>query len=98
MGSLPPPPGRETAMPDSHGRTDSSASFDASNAPPPGPEREISDEEQQGVPPDDMDATTPLGVGVSASGKGEDNADADSGGSDRDAHREGGNTSGDFDE
>ena len=85
-------------MPDSHGRTDSSASFDATNAPPPGPEREISDEEREGVPPDDMGATTPLGVGVSTSRSGEDNADADSGGTDRTANREGGNRSEDLDD
>jgi hypothetical protein len=85
-------------MPDSHGRTDSSASFDASNAPPPGPEPEVSDEEREGVPPDDMDATTPLGVGVSTSSGGEDKADRGSGGADRDAHREGGNRSDDFDD
>lgn len=85
-------------MPDSHGRTDSSASFDASNAPPPGPEPEVSDEEREGVPPDDMDATTPLGVGVNESRSGEGNAANDSGGADRTANREGGNRSEDLDD
>ena len=85
-------------MSDIHGRTDSSASFDATNAPPPGPGREIADEEREGVPPDDLDATTPLGVGVSTSRSGEDNANADSGGTDRTANREGGHTSEDMDD
>lgn len=38
-----------------------------------------------------MNATTPLGVGESVNRRGEDVGTKGSGGSDRDAHREGGN-------
>jgi hypothetical protein len=38
----------------------------------PGPGREISDEEREGVPPTDMDATSALGVGESINRHGED--------------------------
>ena len=38
----------------------------------PGPGREISDEEREGVGPTDMDATSALGVGESISRRGED--------------------------
>jgi hypothetical protein len=39
---------------------------------PLGPGREISEEEREGVPPTDMDATSPLGVGESINRRGED--------------------------
>jgi hypothetical protein len=39
---------------------------------PPGPGREISDEEHEGVSSTDMDATSALGVGESMSRRGED--------------------------
>ena len=39
---------------------------------PPGPGREISDEEREGVSSTDMDATSALGVGESMSRRGED--------------------------
>jgi hypothetical protein len=39
---------------------------------PPGPGREISDEEREGVSSTDMDATSALGVGVSMSRRAED--------------------------
>jgi hypothetical protein len=71
----------------------SSKSFDASNAPDPDPTPPaVSKEEREGVPPDDMDARTPLGVGESTQGRGEDVDTSESGGSDRDAHRKGGTT------
>lgn len=72
-------------------RESSHKSFDASNAPAPGPGRVESDEERDGVSPDDMNATSALGVGESTNRRGEDMQTKGSGGSDRDAHREGGN-------
>jgi hypothetical protein len=67
-------------------------SFDASNAPDPDQTpRPESEEERKGVPPDDADATTPLGVGESIGSRGENHATSGSGGSDRNANREGGN-------
>jgi hypothetical protein len=38
----------------------------------PGPGRQISDEEREGVPPTDTEATSPLGVGESINRHGED--------------------------
>jgi hypothetical protein len=55
-----------------------------------------SKEEKEGVPPDDMNATSALGVGESVNQRGEDLAKKGSGGSDRNAHREGGNDPEDF--
>lgn len=46
--------------------------FDASNAGPAGPGREVSDEEREGVPPTDTTGRTPLGVGESDSKSAED--------------------------
>ncbi|MBA2415504.1 MAG: hypothetical protein H0V64_06390 [Geodermatophilaceae bacterium] len=47
--------------------------FDAENAaPPPGPGREVSDEEREGVSATDTTAATPLGVGGSINRRGED--------------------------
>jgi hypothetical protein len=76
--------------PDAH-RESSHKSFDASNAPEPGPGRVESKEEKEGVPPDDMNATSALGVGESTNRRGEDFVTKGSGGSDRETHREGGN-------
>jgi len=53
-------------------RAGTSKAFDASNAPAPGPGREISDEEREGVEGTDMTAASPLGVGESISRRGED--------------------------
>ncbi len=39
---------------------------------PPGPGREISEEEREGVPATDTEARSPLGVGVSMTRRGED--------------------------
>ena len=72
-------------------RESSHKSFDASNAPEPGPGRPESKEEREGVSPDDMDATSALGVGESSNPRGEDMHTKGSGTSDREAHREGGN-------
>jgi hypothetical protein len=41
-------------------------------APAQGPGRETSEEEQQGVPPTDTGATSPLGVGESTTGRAEE--------------------------
>jgi hypothetical protein len=48
--------------------------FDASNAPEPGPEPPISEEERSGMSATDTDPEPPLGVGVSRGGRGEDQA------------------------
>jgi hypothetical protein len=40
-------------------------------------DNDVSKEEREGVPPDDMDATTPLGVGESVNKRGEDVTDKD---------------------
>ena len=66
-------------------------SFDASNAPDPDrTPPEVSNEEREGVPPDVMQARTPLGVGENVNRRGEDFVSKHSGGHDRDANREGG--------
>ena len=46
--------------------------FDASNAPPPGPGREPSPEEDEGVRDTDTAPRGPLGVGESINARGED--------------------------
>jgi hypothetical protein len=46
--------------------------FDASNAPPPGPGREPSPEEDEGVRDTDTAPQGPLGVGESINARGED--------------------------
>jgi hypothetical protein len=73
-------------------RESSHKSFDASNAPDdPGPEPVISEEERDGVSPDDMNATSALGVGESINRRGEDMETKGSGGTDRRTDEEGGN-------
>lgn len=64
------PPG-----PSDEGRQATERAFDASNAAEPGPDREISDEERDGVEATDTTAETPLGVGESISTRGEDHAE-----------------------
>lgn len=54
------------------GRAATEKAFDTSNAPKPGPGREVSDEERDGVEGTDMTAATPLGVGESVNRSGED--------------------------
>ncbi|HWM06019.1 MAG TPA: hypothetical protein VNP92_27060 [Actinophytocola sp.] len=46
--------------------------FDAANAPEPGPEPPVSDEERRGMSAADVDPEPPLGVGVSRGGRAED--------------------------
>ncbi|MBA2389778.1 MAG: hypothetical protein H0V67_05930 [Geodermatophilaceae bacterium] len=53
-------------------REGTSKAFDADNADPPGPGREVSEEERAGVSATDTTAATPLGVGESVSRRGED--------------------------
>jgi hypothetical protein len=48
--------------------------FDASNAPEPGPDVPVSDEERHGMSPTDIDPEPPLGVGISRGGRAEDQA------------------------
>ncbi|MCU1658034.1 MAG: hypothetical protein JWO57_2690 [Pseudonocardiales bacterium] len=70
-------------------RGSSHKSFDASNAPEPGPGAVESKEEREGVAPDDMTAQGALGVGESTSRRGEDVHTKGSGGSDRRTEQEG---------
>lgn len=52
--------------------------FDAENAGTPGPGREVSQEEREGVPATDTSGATPLDVGDSESRRGEDIARTES--------------------
>lgn len=63
----PPGPSEET-------RRGTERAYDASNAPEPGPDREISDEERDGVEATDTTAESPLGVGESSGKRAEDTA------------------------
>lgn len=54
------------------GRAATERAFDASNAPAPGPGREVSDVEEAGVEGTDTTGATPLGVGESINRHGED--------------------------
>jgi hypothetical protein len=70
-GLVPPYEGRQTEAKEGHeGHMDKV--FNRVDEVPPGPGREISDEEREGVGPTDMDATSPLGVGESINRHGED--------------------------
>jgi hypothetical protein len=68
---VPPYEGRQTEVKDSHDRHMDKV-FSGAEDVPPGPGREISDEEREGVGPTDMEATSPLGVGESINRRGED--------------------------
>ena len=70
-GLVPPYEGRQTEMKDSY-EEHTEKVFHGADDVPPGPGREISEEEREGVPPTDMDAESPLGVGVSMTRRGED--------------------------
>jgi hypothetical protein len=70
-GLVPPYEGRQTEAKDSH-EEHMEKVFDRVDEVPPGPGREISDEEREGVGPTDMDATSALGVGESMTRRGED--------------------------
>jgi hypothetical protein len=70
-GLVPPYEGRQTEMKDSY-EEHTEKVFHGADDVPPGPGREISEEERDGVPPTDMVAESPLGVGVSMTRRGED--------------------------
>jgi hypothetical protein len=70
-GLVPPYEGRQEERKEAHDRHMDKV-FNRVDEVPPGPGREISDEEREGVPPTDMDATSPLGVGESINRRGED--------------------------
>ena len=68
---VPPYAGRQTEMKEGYERHTEKV-FSGADDVPPGPGRVISDEERAGVPPTDVDATSPLGVGESINRRGED--------------------------
>ena len=70
-GLVPPYEGRQTEMKEGY-EEHTEKVFHGADDVEPGPGREISDEEREGVPPTDMDAESPLGVGVSMTRRGED--------------------------
>jgi hypothetical protein len=70
-GLTPPYDGRQTEMKEGYERHTEKV-FHGADDVTPGPGREISDEEREGVPPTDMEAESPLGVGVSMTRRGED--------------------------
>jgi hypothetical protein len=70
-GPVPPYEGRQTEWKEGHDRHMDKV-FNRVDEVPPGPGREISDEERDGVPPTDTEAESPLGVGVSITRRGED--------------------------
>jgi hypothetical protein len=70
-GLVPPYDGRQEEMKEGYeGHVEKV--FHGADDVEPGPGREISDEEREGVGPTDMDATSALGVGESISRRGED--------------------------
>jgi hypothetical protein len=70
-GLVPPYEGRQTEMKEGY-EEHTEKVFHGADDVQPGPGREISDEEREGVPATDMDAESPLGVGVSMTRRGED--------------------------
>jgi hypothetical protein len=70
-GLVPPYEGRQTEMKEGY-EEHTEKVFHGADDVEPGPGREISDEEREGVPATDMDAESPLGVGVSMTRRGED--------------------------
>jgi hypothetical protein len=71
MGEVPPYEGRRTEAAEDQAEQADKV-FNRVDEVPPGPGREISDEEREGVGPTDTEATTPLGVGESINRRGED--------------------------
>jgi hypothetical protein len=69
-GLVPPYEGRQTEMKDGY-EEHTEKVFHGADDVPPGPGREISDEEREGVPATDTEAESPLGVGVSTTRRGE---------------------------
>ena len=71
QGLVPPYEGRQTEA--SEGLDEQMDKvFDRVDEVPPGPGREVSDEEREGVPATDTEARSPLGVGESINRRGED--------------------------
>ena len=70
-GLVPPYEGRQTEMKEGY-EEHTEKVFHGADEVEPGPGREISDEEREGVGPTDMEATSPLGVGESINRRGED--------------------------
>jgi hypothetical protein len=70
-GLVPPYEGRQEELKEGHDRHMDKI-FNRVDEVPPGPGREISEEEREGVGPTDMEATSALGVGESISRRGED--------------------------
>jgi hypothetical protein len=70
-GLVPPYDGRQTEMKDSY-EEHTEKVFHGADEVEPGPGREISEEEREGVGPTDTEAESPLGVGVSMTRRGED--------------------------
>jgi hypothetical protein len=71
MGEVPPYEGRRTEASEDQAEQMGRV-FDRVDEVPPGPGREISDEEREGVGPTDTEATSALGVGESINRRGED--------------------------
>ena len=70
-GLVPPYEGRQREMKDGY-EEHTEKVFHGADDVEPGPGREISDEEREGVSPTDTEAESPLGVGVSMTRRGED--------------------------
>ena len=70
-GLVPPYAGRQTEMKESY-EEHTEKVFHGADDVEPGPGRQISDEEREGVGPTDTEAESPLGVGVSMTRRGED--------------------------
>ena len=70
-GPVPPYEGRQTEMKDGYEQHTEKV-FHGADDVEPGPGREISDEEREGVSATDTEADSPLGVGVSMTRRGED--------------------------
>jgi hypothetical protein len=70
-GLVPPYDGRQTEAKEGH-EEHMDKVFDQVDEVPPGPGREISEEEREGVSATDMEATSALGVGESINRHGED--------------------------
>jgi hypothetical protein len=68
---VPPYEGRQTEMKDGYEQHTEKV-FHGADDVEPGPGREVSDEEREGVPATDTEAESPLGVGVSMTRRGED--------------------------
>jgi hypothetical protein len=71
MSEVPPYEGRRTEASEDRAEQMDKV-FNRVDEVPPGPGREISEEEREGVGPTDTEATSALGVGESLSRRGED--------------------------